>query len=49
MEKLYTVKKKKNKKTKTRSDCGSNYELFIAKFRLNLKRVGKPLGHSDMT
>ena len=23
------------------ADCGSNHELFIAKFRLKLKRVGK--------
>ena len=34
MEKLYTVRK-------TRPDCGSDHELFIAKFRLKLKKVGK--------
>ena len=27
--------------TKLGSDCGSDHELFIAKFRLKLKRVGK--------
>ena len=28
-------------KTRLRADCGSDHELFIAKFRLNLKKVGK--------
>ena len=36
MEKLYTVSK-----NKTESDCGSDHELLIAKFRLKLKKVGK--------
>ena len=36
MEKLYTVSK-----NKTRSDCGSDHELLIAKFRLTLKKAGK--------
>ena len=36
MEKLYTVSK-----NKTRRDCGSDHELFIAKFRLKSKTVGK--------
>ena len=36
MEKLYTVKK-----TRPGADCGSYYELFITKFRLKLKKVGK--------
>ena len=36
MEKLYTVNK-----NKTRTDCGSDHELLIAKFRLQLKKVGK--------
>ena len=36
MEKLYTVSK-----NKTRTDCGSDHELLIAKFRLKLKKVGK--------
>ena len=36
MEKLYTVSK-----NKTGSGCGSDHELLIAKFRLNLKKVGK--------
>ena len=43
MEKLYTVSK-----NKTRSDCGSDHELLIAKFRLKLKKVGKttrPFGY----
>ena len=36
MEKLYTVSK-----NKTRADCGSDHELLITKFRLELKKVGK--------
>ena len=35
MEKLYTVSKNKT------SNCGSDHELLIAKFRLKLKKVGK--------
>ena len=35
MEKLYTVSKKR-----PGADCGSDYELLIAKFRLKLKKVG---------
>ena len=41
MEKLYTVKKKKKKKTRPGADYGSDHELLIAKFRLKLKKVGK--------
>ena len=36
MDKLYTVSK-----NETGSDCGSDHELLIAKFRLQLKKVGK--------
>ena len=36
MEKLYTVSK-----TRLGTDCGSDHELLIAKFRLILKKVGK--------
>ena len=36
MEKLYTVSK-----IRPAADCGSDYELLIAKFRLKLKKVGK--------
>ena len=36
MEKLYTVRK-----TRLGADCGSDHKLFIAKFRLILKKVGK--------
>ena len=36
MEKLYTVSK-----TRPGADCGSDHELLIAKFRLQLKKVGK--------
>ena len=36
MEKLYTLSK-----NKTRSYCGSDHEILIAKFRLKLKKVGK--------
>ena len=35
-------------KTGPGADCGSNYELLIAKFRLKLKKVGKttrPIGY----
>ena len=35
-EKLYTVRK-----NKTGTDCGSDHELLIAKFRLKLDKVGK--------
>ena len=28
-------------KTRPGADCGSDHELFIAKFRLKLKKVGK--------
>ena len=36
MEKLYTVSK-----TRLGADCGSDYELLIAKFTLKLKKVRK--------
>ena len=36
MEKLY-----KSAKTRPGADCGSDQELLIAKFGLNLKKVGK--------
>ena len=36
MEKFYTVSK-----NKTGTDCGSDHEILIAKFRLKLKKVGK--------
>ena len=36
MEKLY-----QSAKTRPGADCGSDYELLIAKFRLKLKEVGK--------
>ena len=36
MEKCYTAAK-----TRLGADCGSDHELLIAKFRLNLKKVGK--------
>ena len=38
MEKLYTVSKKKKRPG---TNCGSDHELFIANFRLKLKKVGK--------
>ena len=31
----------KSAKTRPEADCGSDHELLIAKFRLNLKKVGK--------
>ena len=36
-------------KTRPGADCGSYHELLIAKFRLKLKKVGKPPNHSGMT
>ena len=36
-------------KTRSGADCGSDHEILIAKFRLKLKKVGKPLDHSGMT
>ena len=39
----------KSAKTTPGADCGSDHELFITKFRLILKKVGKPLDHSGMT
>jgi hypothetical protein len=36
MEKLYTVSK-----TRLGTDCASDHELLIAKFRFKLKKVGK--------
>ena len=41
MENLYTVTK-----TRPGADCGSDQELFIAKFRLKLKKVGKTIRQS---
>ena len=45
MENLYIVSKKQkqtNKQTKnTGTDCGSDHQLFIAKFRLKLKKMGE--------
>ena len=38
-EALYSQQKKKKKRPE--ADCGSGHELFIAKFRLKLKKVGK--------
>ena len=36
MEKLYTASK-----TRPGTDCGSDHELLLTKFRLKLKKVGK--------
>ena len=36
-------------KTRLGADCGSDHELLTAKFRLKLKKVGKPTDHSSMT
>ena len=36
-------------KTRPGADCGSDHELLIAKFRLKLMKVGKPLDHSSVT
>ena len=37
MEKLYII----SKKTRLGTDCGSDHELLITKFRWKLKKVGK--------
>ena len=42
MEKLCTVSVQ-SAKARLGDDCGSDHELLIAKFRLKLKKVGKPL------
>ena len=39
MEQLYTVTK-----TRRGTDCGLDYELLIAKFRLKLKKLEKATG-----
>ena len=36
-------------KGKPRTDCGSDHQLLIAKFRLKLEKYEKPLGHSGTT
>ena len=38
-----------HQKTRPGADCGSDHELLIAKFRLQFKKIGKPLDHSGMT
>ena len=42
---LYSLQPKMEKfltaKTRLGADCGSDHELFIAKYRLKLKKVGK--------
>ena len=52
-ETLYSQKKKKKERKKKRkrvgADCGSDHEFLTAKFRLKLKKVGKPLDNSGMT
>ena len=42
MERLYTAK------TRLGADCGSYHQLLIAKFRLKMKKVGKPLDRSGI-
>ena len=43
MEKFYTVTKRR-----PGADYGSDHELLTAEVRLELDKVGKPLGHSGM-
>ena len=40
---------KQSVKTRLGADYGSDHELLIAKFRVKLKKVGKPLDHSGIT
>ena len=35
-------------KTRAGAVCGSDHEVLLAKFRLKLKKEGKPLDHSGM-
>ena len=46
-ETVYSQKKKKRRRLG--ADCGSDHEFLTAKFRLKLKKVGKPLDNSGMT
>ena len=46
---FFAAKDGESAKTRPGADCGSDHELLIAKFRLKLKKVGKPLQHSGMT
>ena len=50
-EALYSKQKQDwgKKKPRLGADCGLDHELLIAKFRLKMKKVGKPLDHSGMT
>ena len=41
MKKHYTIVFLLYRKTRLGTDCGSDHELLIAKFRLKLKKVGK--------
>ena len=36
-------------KSRQGADCGSDNDPLIAKFRLKLKKVGKPIDHSSVT
>ena len=36
-------------KTRPGADCDSHNEIFIAKSRLKLRKVGKPISHSPMS
>ena len=38
---FFAVKDGESAKTRQGADCGSDHKLFIAKFRLKLKKVGK--------
>ena len=40
---------KQSAKTRPGADCDSDHELLIAKFRLKLKKAGKPLDHPGTT
>ena len=41
IEKVYRVSKKQKQKHRPGVVCGSDHELFLEKFRLKLKKVGK--------
>ena len=41
MEKLSTVSSPQSAETRPGTDCGSDHEFLIAKFRLKLKKVGE--------
>ena len=42
------MQKLQSAKTRPGTDCVSDHEHLIAKFKLKFKKVGKPVDHSGM-